>query len=219
MKLKEQSVCLNIFDSLPEELIKRSTLLHLKKGEFLYQKSQLPAGVYFIRSGLMALTDISPNGSESLLRVFGKHFFIGHRSFVANEEYHANALALDECEILRLPLADIHEISETYPEMLVHITQLLARDLRIAEERFNDITGKRVKSRIIESLIFLKQRQPNYVWTRREIGEFCGATTETVTRTFSLLEKEGLIQKNGRDITIPSTEKLLDYKSDIDLDG
>ena len=103
--------------------------------------------------------------------------------------------------------------------MLMHITQMLARDLRIAEERINDITGKRVTSRIIEALIFLKNREPDYVWTRREIGEFCGAKTETVTRTFSVLEKKGLIIKDGREVSIPDVNTLLDYRTEVDLEG
>ena len=74
--------------------------------------------------------------------------------------------------------------------------------------RFAGITSKKVTSRIIESLIFLKNRYPEYKWTRREIGEFCGAQTETVTRALTKLEKEGLIKKSGRDIIIVDEENL-----------
>ena len=108
-------------------------------------------------------------------------------------------------------------VLEKCPKMLLHLSQTLARDLRIAEERFNDLTGKRVINRIIESLVFLKKRQPEYQWTRREIGEFCGAKTETVTRVLTRLEGEGLIVKDGRDINIPDVQKLLDFSEELEL--
>ena len=219
MKVKIKSDCLNIFEQLPQELIDQSLQIQKKKGEFLYQKGDTTKGFYFLKSGLIALTDVSPNGNESLFRLFSKDFFLGYRSFVVNEEYHANALALTDATVLKLSFSDITEVLNSYPTMFLHITQMLARDLRVSEERFNDITGKRVASRIIESLVFLQQRQPEYTWTRREIGEFCGAKTETVTRTFTQLEKAGLLEKSGRDIIVPSYEALLDYKASIDLEG
>ncbi len=219
MKVRPKLQCLNIFENLPQELLQKSVLLNRKKGEFLYHKGEKPKGIYFIKEGLIALTDISPNGSESLFRIFSKDFFIGYRTFIEGEEYHANAMALNDAKVFRLPFESIEELLNTYPSVLIHITKMLARDLRIAEERFNDITGKRVASRIIESLIFLKQRQPEYSWTRREIGEFSGAKTETVTRTFSTLEKMDLVTKQGRDIIIPNIEALIDYKEEMDLEG
>jgi CRP-like cAMP-binding protein len=71
------------------------------------------------------------------------------------------------------------------------------------------MTSKKVASRIIESLIFLKNRYPSYKWTRREIGEFCGAKTETVSRVLGQLEKSQLIEKDGRDILILDEKKLI----------
>ena len=77
--------------------------------------------------------------------------------------------------------------------------------------------AKTVINRIIESLVFLKHRQPDYQWTRREIGEFCGATTETVTRVLTKLETAGLITKDGRDINILDVHKLLEFSEDLEL--
>ena len=219
MKLNLKQICLNVYKQLPKNIIDNSVTLSLKKGEFLYNRGDRPNGFYFIKSGLMAITDISPNGNESLLRVYGEDFFIGHRTFIVNEEYHANSLALEDSTVIRLPFTSVEQLQNEYAGVLLHITQMLARDLRIAEERFNDLTGKRVMSRIIDSLLFLQKRKPDYQWTRREIGEFCGAKTETVTRSFSKLETLGLLQKNNREIIVPDTQKLLDYKHEFDLEA
>ncbi len=217
LNLKQE--CLNIYKNLPKEIQDKSIKIELDRGEVLYQKGQEPKSFFFIKEGLMALTDLSPNGNESLLRVHGENFFIGHRSFIVQENYHANAIALESTVLLRMPFIDVNDVLLNHPFLFKHLTQMIGRDLRMAEERINDLTGKRVKSRIIDTLLFLKKRDPDYPWTRREIGDFCGAKTETVTRVLGELEKKSLLLKNGREITIPDFEKLIDYKIESELES
>src|SRR5690606_14605911 len=116
------------------------------------------------------------------------------------------------------PLKSPKECLSNNPDLFFHLLKNLAYDLRLAEERLNDFSGKKVSSRIIEGLIFLKLRYPGHVWTRREIGEFCVAKTETVTRVLTKLEGLRLIRKEGREIIIPDQEALLAYSENLALD-
>jgi CRP-like cAMP-binding protein len=216
MKIRLGSGCLNRFD-LTTKLKEFGRLRVFNKGDVLYNKGDRPSGLYYINKGIVGLINLAPNGTESLLRVFGEQFFLGYRAFIVNEEYHATAMALTAVELIYFPFENVETILQTEPKLLVHLSQMLARDLRIAEERFNDLTGKRAINRIIESLVFLKIRQPDYQWTRREIGEFCGTKTETVTRVLTQLEEEGLLHKSGRDIEIVDINKLLEYSEELEL--
>lgn len=196
---------------LPESILQLGVVKKFKKGDMLFNKGDQSKNLVYINRGIVGLVNLAPNGHESLLRVFGEKTFLGYRSFLVGESWHASAMALSEGELLVFPYSSAEEVQSNLPELFLHLTRTLARDLRIAEERFNDITGKRVVSRIIETLIFLKQRHPSYQWTRREIGEFCGAKTETVTRALTKLEKAGLIIKEGREIHLPNVQELLEY--------
>ncbi len=216
MKIKLGSNCLNKFE-LTNILKEFGRERVFSKGDVIYNKGDRPSGVYYIQEGIVGLINLASNGTESLLRVFGEQFFIGYRSFIVNEEYHATSIALTDVKLTYFPFENVQTVLEKTPNMLLHLSQMLARDLRIAEERFNDLTGKRVINRIIESLVFLKKRQPEYQWTRREIGEFCGAKTETVTRVLTRLEDEGLIVKDGRDINIPDVQNILDFSEELEL--
>ncbi|MEX0798986.1 MAG: Crp/Fnr family transcriptional regulator [Bacteriovoracaceae bacterium] len=204
----------NAFDNrinLPPNILEKGVTKKFRKGDILFNKGDPSKNLTYINKGIVGLMNLAPNGHESLLRILGENFFLGYRSFLVGENYHASAMALSEGELLVFPYTGAEEVQSHLPELFLHLTRMLARDLRIAEERFNDITGKRVVSRIIETLIFLKQRHPNYQWTRREIGEFCGAKTETVTRALTKLEKAGLIQKEGREINLSNIQDLLKY--------
>lgn len=188
------------------------------KGSILFHKGEASSKkLSFLLSGTVGLIEINPNGDESLLRVFGENDFIGYRSFLSGESFHATALALSDVELSLFSFKDMSELQRRSPELLLHLTRVLASDLKSAEERLIDVTGKRVLSRVIEALVFLKQRHPDYMWTRREIGDFCGTRTETVTRTLSFLEEAGLIHRNGREIHLLDTQELLEMSKAHEL--
>lgn len=199
---------------LSDHILAKGTAKKFKKGETLFHKGDASRHLIYVHQGILGLVNLAPNGHESLLRVLGQQYFLGYRSFLVGESYHATAISLSDGELLVFPYQSAEELQEELPSLFMHLTRTLARDLRLAEERLNDITGKRVVSRIIETLIFLKQRHPQYQWTRREIGEFCGAKTETVTRALTRLEKEGLIHKEGRDIHLKDIELLLKFSQE-----
>ena len=90
----------------------------------------------------------------------------------------------------------------------------MAKDLGKAELRMAGLLDKTAHKRITESLVFLKLKHPDYVWTRREIGEYSGSTLETVARVMTILEKKNLIEKCGRDFKILDTNKLLKLQED-----
>jgi len=79
----------------------------------------------------------------------------------------------------------------------------------LAKEKWMDQMDKGASERIAEALLFLQDHFSHQNWTRREIAQWAGTTPETVIRTLSQFEKEGLIdQTDGRSIRILSKEKL-----------
>jgi CRP-like cAMP-binding protein len=184
-------------------------------GSSIYNEGECPKGVFIVEEGLVGLTYISANGSESLLRVFTTGNIFGHRSLLAEEAYHANAMALKDTKILFIDKMNADRVFKNQPDVMMIIIRIMARDLKNAEIRLRNMASKKVTGRIIEALIFLKNKNPQYSWTRREIGEFCGAKTETVSRVLGQLEKKNLIEKVGRDINIRDEEALL-YMSQTD---
>lgn len=200
-----------LFDRIQELAPQSLKLRTYQKDDIIYHVGSEPEALYFIKSGLVGLIDIAKNGDESLLRVFGHEHFFGHRSLVSEEPYHATSIALKKTNILFINKEDLKNLCQDHSELLLYIAKVLAKELRRSEIRLKDMSSKKVADRIIESLIFLKTRYPHHKWTRREIGEFCGAKTETVSRTLSSLEQQGLIKREGRSIMIPEPQLLLDF--------
>jgi len=79
------------------------------------------------------------------------------------------------------------------------------------------LSKKNAEGRIATLLLSLSRRNsrrnlsPNAMrlpMSRMDIGNFLGLTIETVSRTFSRLNKEGIISVEGREIVIKEHDRL-----------
>lgn len=199
---------MTFYNALEKHLIDFHVVTH-KKGETIYRADEAPRSLYIIKEGLVGLFHISENGKETFLRVFGKTQILGHRSLLAHENYHANAVCLQDTEFYQISASEFSQLLEKDNSLLRSITESLAKDLRVSELRISDLNDKSSYLRVVESIVYLKNKYPDQVWTRQEIAEFAVCTNETVTRTLTKLEKMNLIQKQGRDFSLNDTEGLL----------
>ena len=96
-----------------------------------------------------------------------------------------------------------------HPELAMKLLSHISKDLRVAEEKWLGQMDKGASERIAEALLFLQEHFQHQNWTRREIAQWAGTTPETVIRTLSQFEKDGLIdQSDGRSIRIVLKDKL-----------
>lgn len=204
------------YDSLlcssPDVLLmieKARVTCRFKAGQVIFYADNDPLGIFTIQSGLVKLEVTSPTGGAHTLRLVGPGGALGYRSLFASEPYHASAIAVEDCELCFIPKAEIMNIFKTHPELAMKLLSHISKDLRLAEEKWMDQMDKGASERIAEALLFLQDHFSHQNWTRREIAQWAGTTPETVIRTLSQFEKDGLIdQTDGRSIRILSKDKL-----------
>lgn len=186
----------------------------LKRGDIVYNMGDQPHELYFVESGLVGLFHIAESGKETFLRVFVKGSVFGHRSYFAEAPYHATAMALETTKLCVVTSEECKKICEEHPNLQQNMLKKLAKELGEAELRLAGLTDKSANSRITESLIYLKYKNPDHIWTRKEIAEFSGSTFETVARVMTKLSQKGFIEKVGRDYNILNVDKLIEYSQE-----
>lgn len=184
------------------------TNLHFKADQTIFYASNSPLGVYTVQSGLVKLEVLSPKGTAHTLRLMGPGSILGYRSLFADEPYHASAIAIEDTTLCFVPKADILQLSKDHPEVAMKLINHVAKDLKVAEEKWMYQIDKEASERVAEALLFLREHFEAQNWTRREIAEWAGTTPETVMRTLSQFEKNGWIQQDGRVIQILNREKI-----------
>ena len=137
---------------------------------------------------------------------------MGHRSALAAEPYHANAICLSKVQLIKFSLETFYSKLKENEQIKREILTKLAQDLGSAELRLSNLIDKTAPKRVSEALLYLKLKYPEQIWTRKEIAEFSSTTLETVTRIMGKLEEISAIEKKGRDFIIVNQELLMSHE-------
>ncbi|MBO9667540.1 MAG: Crp/Fnr family transcriptional regulator [Bdellovibrio sp.] len=192
-----------------QEVFENARSQKLKRGDVIYKMGDKPENLYFLKEGLVGLVVWGESGRDHLVRLFKAGQIFGHRSFFAQEKYHASATVLQDTEILVLSKQEMRERMKGNCDLAEKLLETLARELRLSEQRQVVLTEKDVTARIAEAVVYFKELHPTHSWTRQEIADFCGTTTPTVIRTLAKFVDDGLIDQRGREIVILKKEELL----------
>ena len=184
----------------------------LRKGETLYRAGEKFSTLYAIRIGSLKTTVLAEDGRE---QVSGYHMLgdmIGLDG-IANDQHGCQAIALEDTEVCLLPLDRIEDIARAVPSLRKNLLRLMSKEIARDQNVMLLLGSMRADERLAVFLLSLADRykQRGYSstefvlrMTREEIGSFLGLKLETVSRLFSRLQDEGLIQVQGRAV------KLLD---------
>ena len=198
--MKIDSTLQNIFNA-------KNSLGKSDKGYYFYNQEDKPQNIFFLRKGLVGLFRSTSDGTERFLRLFYPGCIFGHRSYLAEQNYHASALALENCEYSFLPVDEYLKFANSDSKHLLKMAKHLAFDLGNAEARLTDQIGKSAFQRIAEAIYFLKLKSPSHQWTRKDVADFSGSTIESVARAITALEQDGVLLRKGRSIEILDNTK------------
>lgn len=195
-------------DEISEQISHIKADCRYKAGESIFRAGDKPVGLFSVRSGVVKLESLNEDGDAHTLNLVGAGGLLGYRAFFKGTEYRTSAVALEDTEICFLPRKEVLELFNCHPELGLKMVNQLSLDLDRAESKWVDQIDKGAPARIADALLFLNEKFSGTSWTRKEIAEWAGTTTETVIRTLALFEKEGIISQNYKNFTVLSEEKL-----------
>lgn len=190
-------------------LNKSKSRITYKKNEVVFSEGEMPKGLYCVGFGVIKVCRIDDDGNEMISRIHKAGNILGYRALFADQPYQATAIAHEDSAVCFIP-KDIMKSLLTNPGLAMRFLTQISGELSQAENRMAAIASLPVLPRIAQALIFFKDELPHSKWTRRDIAEWVGTTPETVIRSLSLLEQQGLIEQVGRSIHISNPEKLFD---------
>ena len=206
-------------DLKPEALeeLKRIRIINsIKKGEVIFSERQTPKGIYIVCSGRVKIYKLTRSGQQLTTRLAGPGDILGYRSLIANEEYSANAEALENSQLSFIYKDAFFPFTSRFYPVTLKLLKKLGEDLRSAENKARDIAYKSARERIgdllfmLDSAYSLKNRKVRYPISlkRQELAEMAGITTETAIRVLREFNKQKIIELKGRSITISNESKL-----------
>ena len=194
--------------AISEKISKFKAHCNYKSGEAIFRTGDLPLGLFSIRKGVVKLESLNEDGAAHTLRLVGAGGILGYRSFFQGESYKKSAIAVEDTEICFLPGNEALNLFSSHSELGIKMINQLSNDLQNAETKWVDQIDKGAPARVADALLFLNERFSGSSWTRKEIAEWAGTTTETVIRSLAQFEKEGIISQNYKNFNILSESRL-----------
>lgn len=180
-------------------------------GEFIFWEGDPPEWFYIVEQGKVKILKHSSSGKELIIAVFGSGEMFGEVAVFDNAPYPASAQATGETCVLGVRREDFLGFLGRNPSLSLKIINVLGGRLRDAHSRLRDLAGERVEQRLASILLMLHSKLgPNLPFTRQEIADMAGTTTETAIRVMSRLKDGGVIRSSrGRIIILDETKLRL----------
>jgi len=186
--------------------------IRLRKGDVLYRVGGQFSALYAIRTGSCKTLMLAKDGHEQIAGYYMTGEIIGLDG-ISTEFHECQATAMEDTEVCPLPYDEIGKLAHRDEHFQHNMYQMLMQRYARARTLMIALGTMSAEQRIAMFLLDLSQRHGARGYstcefvlrmTREEIGSYLGLKLETVSRLFSRLQREGLLQVEGR------TVKLLD---------
>jgi CRP/FNR family transcriptional regulator, cyclic AMP receptor protein len=191
---------------------KRIQTFTFKKGTRIISEDEIARGVYFVRLGAVKLTKQDENGNEIIVCVKQKGDVFAEAGLFTQKtaKYPATATMLQDGEILFLDKLELEKDLYNEPELAMQMIRYMSDSLREMTSQLRDVALLDVYAKTVKTLERLGEKfnTERGRWdieiplTVQEFATVVGTTRESVSRVFSKLKKEGIIDLKSRKIVI-----------------
>jgi CRP/FNR family transcriptional regulator, anaerobic regulatory protein len=185
-------------------------------GESVYAEGDPFRSIYAIRSGTCKTTIVTDEGREKVADFHLAGDFMGLDG-LAEGAHGTTAVALEDTQVCVIPYQQLQWVTAAHPQAKDLMVHVMSREIVHAHSLLVLLGLTDAPQRLAAFLLDLSQRYAARGWSAREfrlrmsrseIASFLGLTLETISRTFSLLQRRGFIAKQGRAIRITDLEGL-----------
>jgi len=187
------------------------------KGETLFSEGDEATGFYLLVSGHIKMCRVSSDGREKVLHFVRPGETFAEAAFFGDGTYPADARAVESGEVLFLPKQGFMELMTDKPQFGLNLVVSLSLALRRFVRQIEELTFADVASRLASFLVKRAEEHSTsyggitYLELGIKKGELAaqlGTAGETVSRTFRKLKEEGIIELDGRKVTILQMDRL-----------
>jgi CRP-like cAMP-binding protein len=197
-----------LFSALPVEAL-RSLATGAKRRRYEPRQALFRIGdpsdwLWVICSGHVQATSRASDGREFVLHVGGPGEAPGHLDLIDGHPRLVDAVAVDEVETLLLPASTVRQILLAHPEALMSFAADLAGIVRILGETAADLVFLDLPARVAKLLL---ARAPygsmaELGITQGELAAQLGVARQSLNRTLSAMQRDGLIRVAGMSVEL-----------------
>jgi CRP/FNR family transcriptional regulator len=198
--IRRLSVCAALENAELRQLEHLGHHINFASSETVFAQEELTTSFYNVIEGVMRLYKLLPDGRRQIVGFALPGDFLGMATS-ARHSYSADAIgSVAVCRFSKTPFA---RFIEDKPHLLRRINELTVRELSQAQDHMVLLGRRSAEEKVATFLIGWRDRLgwlhgPSKTvplpMSRQDIADFLGLTIETVSRTFTKLERGGVIE-------------------------
>ncbi len=194
------SVCAALDKAGLRELAHLGRHVHLKAGETVFAQEEMTTSFYNLIEGVMRLYKLLPDGRRQIIGFALPGDFLG---LAASARHNFSVDAIGDVVLCQFSKSAFARFSEDRPDVLRRINELAVRELSQAQDHMVLLGRRSAEEKVATFLIGWRDRLfqvtgPSRTlplpMSRQDIADFLGLTIETVSRTFTKFERDGVIE-------------------------
>jgi len=182
----------------------------LPAGARILTTEQLEDTVYIVHTGVVKIVVEQTDGTELILAILGPGDVIGALTIGESPDNAHSILSLDETKLFWIDRKAFERCLRTMPLLSANLSTVLARRVRLANDRIEALAGMGVRSRIVRHLLLLvrqygqptEDRKNDCVriplrLTQGDLAHLVGASRARVNQALSELRRHGVGEDSG----------------------
>ena len=173
-------------------------------GAVVFAQGSRANSVFYIQTGDVKLSVLSPAGKEGIVAILGPRDFLGEGCLAGQPVRMATATAVSPAVVLRIPKVEMMRMLHAQPEFSDRfISHMLVRNIRIEEDLIDQLFNSSEK-RLARTLLLLARYGKEDVVQRtlpmlsqETLAEMVGTTRSRVNFFMNKFRKLGFIEYNG----------------------
>ena len=193
-----------------------ATRRNVARGDPLFRAGDAFASLYAVRTGFFKTCVSAEDGRDQVTGFQMAGELIGLDG-IGTERHTCDAVALEDSQVCVIPFAQLEDLSRELTDLQRHFHRIMSREIVRDHGVMLLLGSMRAEERLAAFLLNLTQRLRTRGFasnslvlrmTREEIGSYLGLKLETVSRAFSKLQDEGVLQVKQRQIEVLDAQAL-----------
>lgn len=168
----------------------------IRAGQSFIREGDPAAHYVLVTAGTARLCKALPDGRRAITAFAGPGDFLG---LAATGHYAATAEAMEPVRIARYKRAEMAAATVTFPSLAGLMLLALSNELAAAQSHIlllGRMTAREKLAAFLIGRVIGRGRDLALPFARIDIADYLGLTTETVSRAFSALKRDGMIVIN-----------------------
>jgi len=182
----------------------------VNRGDVLFRAGDTFQSLYAVRTGFFKTCVSSEDGRDQVTGFQMAGELLGLDG-IGTDRHTCDSVALEDSQVCVIPYEQLEDLSREFSDLQRQFHKIMSREIVRDHGVMLLLGSMRAEERLAAFLLNLTQRLQARGFsshslilrmTREEIGSYLGLKLETVSRTFSKFQEEGLLEVRQRQIQV-----------------